>query len=184
MGEHQLGLYSAMAYATVAMTLVGDSLGSGVIPRMSRLYADGKLVEFRMLLLKLVAIGCVIGLSGVAIAKEVGPWLLTTVYSSEYAAYSRVFVLLMAAAAIQVAASMLTSGITSARRFRIQVPIFAMVAACSAACCARWVPTMGLDGGAFAAICGAALRLVLAAAVTAHLILTPGCIRPEGRAGQ
>jgi len=183
MGEHQLGLFSAMAYATVAMTLVGDSLGSSTIPRMSRLYASGKLAEFRALLFKLVAVGCVIGLSGVAIANGAGAWLLTKVYSPEYAAYSRVFVLLTAAAAIQFIASMLTSGITSTRHFRIQVPMLAMVAACTTVGCARWVPTMGLVGGAFAAICGAALRLALAAAVTVYLLLTHRPIRPEWRPG-
>jgi O-antigen/teichoic acid export membrane protein len=183
MGEHQLGLFSALAYATVAMTLVGDSLGNCAIPRMSKLYAGGKLAEFRTLLLKLLAIGCVLGLSGVAIAKGIGAWLLTIVYSPEYAAHSRVFVLMMAAAAIHFAASMLTSGITSARRFRIQVPMFALVAASTAVGCAQWIPSMGLAGGALAAIGGAAVRLVLAAAVAGYLLLTPGCLRPDWKPG-
>ena len=183
MGEHQLGLFSALAYATVAMTIVGDSLGNCAIPRMSRLYAGGKFVEFRALLFKLLAVGCVIGVSGVAIAKGMGTWLLTIVYSPEYAAHSRVFVLMVVAAAIHFAASMLTSGITSARCFRIQVPMFALVAACTAAGCAQWVPTMGLTGGAFAAIGGAAVRLVLAAAVAGYLLLTPGCLRPDWKPG-
>ena len=183
MGEHQLGIFSAMAYATVAMTLIGDSLGNCAIPRMSRLYAAGKDAEFRMLLLRLFVLGSVIGLSGLSVAWSMGAWLLTVFYSPEYAVHAHVFVLLMAAAAIHFAASMLTSGITSARCFRIQVPMFVLVAAATAAGCARWVPTIGLTGGALAVIGGASTRLVLAAAVMGYLLLTPGAPRPEWKPG-
>lgn len=172
MGEHQLGIFSAMAYATVAMTLVGDSLANCAIPRLSRLYAAGRTAEFRMLLFRLLVAGSAIGLSGLVVAWGLGSWLLTLFYSPQYAAHTHVFVLLTAAAAIHFAASMLTSGITSARYFRIQVPMFALVAASTAAVCARFVPTMGLTGGAFAVIGGASTRLVLAAAVIGHLVLT------------
>lgn len=172
MGEHELGIFSAMAYATVAMTLVGDSLANCAIPRLSRLYAAGRTGEFRMLLSRLLVAGSAIGLSGLVVAWGLGSWLLTLFYSPEYATHTHVFVLLTAAAAIHFASSMLTSGITAARYFRIQVPMFALVAAATAAACARWVPTMGLTGGAFAVIGGASTRLVLAAAVIGHLVLT------------
>jgi O-antigen/teichoic acid export membrane protein len=171
MGEHQLGIFSAMAYATVAMTLVSDSLGNCAIPRLSRLYAGGCLAEFRSLLLQLLAAGGALGLAGLVVAQVMGARLLTLVYSREYAAYSPVFILLMLAAAIHFVASMLTSGIMSARCFTIQVPIFALTAACTALGCARWVPTAGLAGGAAAMVAGSAVRLVLAAAVVSYVLL-------------
>jgi O-antigen/teichoic acid export membrane protein len=183
LGEHQLGIFSAMAYATVAMTLVGDSLGNCAIPRMSRLYAAGKDAEFRLLLFRLFVLGSAIGLTGLFIAWGIGAWLLTMVYSPEYAAYARVFVLLMAAAAVHFAASMLTSGITSARCFRIQVPLFALVAISTAIGCARWVPTIGLTGGALAVIGGASTRLVLAAAVLGYLLFARNGPRSEWKPG-
>jgi O-antigen/teichoic acid export membrane protein len=174
MGEHQLGIFSALAYATVAMTLVSDSLGHCAIPRMSRLYAHGRIEEFRSLLLKLLAVGAVLGLAGLAAAQLMGTRLLTMFYSPEYAAQSRVFVLLMVATAIHFVASMLTSGITSARCFRIQVPMFALVAGANALACARWVPTAGLAGGALATVAGAVVRLVLAAIVVGYVLLAAG----------
>jgi O-antigen/teichoic acid export membrane protein len=165
MGERELGIFSAMAYATVSLTLVGDSLGNSAIPRLSRLYAVGKLREYRALLLRLLAIGCAIGLAGLAVASGMGARLLTLFYNPDYAGQARVFTLLMAAAAIHFAASMLTAGITSARRFRIQVPMYALVAGSTALGCALWVPTLGLSGAALGVICGAAVRLVLAAVI-------------------
>jgi O-antigen/teichoic acid export membrane protein len=183
LGDHQLGIFSAIAYATVAMTLVGDSLANSAIPRMSRLYASGRKVEFRKLLLRLLGIGAVIGLGGLTVSWIISPWLLTIIYSPEYAVHAHVFVLLMSAAAIHFVASMLTSGITSARCFRIQVPMFAVVAATTAMGCARWVPTIGLAGGALAVIGGASTRLVLAAAVMSYLLLTPACSGSDWKAG-
>ena len=165
MGEQQLGIFSAMAYATVSLTLIGDSLGNSAIPRLSRLYADGQLAAYRSLLFRLLLTGCAIGLSGLAIVRAFGPWLLQVFYNADYAPYSGVFTLLMAAAAIHFAASMLTAGITSARCFRIQVPLYLLVAGATAWGCARWVPSLGLTGAALGVICGAAMRLLTAAAI-------------------
>jgi O-antigen/teichoic acid export membrane protein len=171
MGESQLGMFSAMAYATVSLTLVGDSLGNSAIPRLSRHYASGELAEFRSLLLILLGIGCAIGLSGLAVAWGFGARFLAAFYNSGYAIHAHVFALLMAAAAIHFAASMLTSGITAARRFRIQIPLYAAVAASTALGCAHWVPTMGLAGAALGVLCGAATRLLLAAIILGRLVL-------------
>jgi len=171
MGEHQLGIFSAMAYATVALTLVGDSLGNSAIPRLSRLYAAGAMTEYRALILRLLAIGCAGGLAALGIAQGFGAWLLRFFYSADYAAHSRAFTLLTAAAALHFAASMLTSGITSARRFLVQVPLYLLVAASTAWGCARWVPLLGLEGAALGVLCGGAVRLLLAAAVMGRLLL-------------
>jgi O-antigen/teichoic acid export membrane protein len=171
MGEHQLGIFSALAYATVAITLVSDSLGQCAIPRMSRLYASGQLAEFRSALLQLSAIGAVLGLAGFAVARIIGARLLTMFYSREYAAASQVFIVLMLATAIHCVGGVLTSGIVSARCFRIQVPMFAIVVGSSALACWRLVPTSGLAGGALAMVVGAVVRLLLAAAVISYLFL-------------
>jgi len=178
MGEHQLGIFSALAYATVAMTLVSDSLGHCVIPRMSRLYATGQMVEFRSVLFQLSGIGCALGLAGLVLAQVMGSWLLTIVYSARYATGSPVFVVLMLATAIHCVAGMLTTGILSARCFMAQVPMFAMVVASTALACYRLVPTSGLMGGAQAMVIGAAVRLVLTALVIGYLLLVHARYRP------
>jgi O-antigen/teichoic acid export membrane protein len=171
MGEHQLGVFSALAYATVAMTLVSDSLGHCAIPRMSRLYAAGQIAEFRSVLFQLAGIGCALGLAGLALAQVMGSRLLTIFYSPEYAAGSRVFVVLMLATAIHCVAGMLTSGLLSARWFTAQVPMFAVVVASTALACYRLVPTSGLMGGAESMVIGAVIRLALAAIVVGYLLL-------------
>ena len=171
MGEHQLGIFSALAYATVAITLVSDSLGHCAMPRMSRLYARGQLTEFRSALLQLSTIGGALGLVGFAVARIIGTRLLTMFYSREYAAASQVFIVLMIATAIHCVGGVLTSGIMSARCFRIQVPLFGLVLCSSALASWLLVPTSGLAGGAMAMVVGAVVRLLLAAAVVSYLFL-------------
>jgi O-antigen/teichoic acid export membrane protein len=116
-------------------------------------------------------IGCALGLAGIMVAQVMGTRLLAIFYSPEYAADSRIFVVLMLATAIHCVAGMLTSGILSARCFRVQVPMFALVVASSALACYRLVPTAGLMGGAEAMVVGAVVRLVLSAAVVAYILL-------------
>ena len=170
LGERQLGIFSAMAYATISLTLVGDSIGSCVVPRLARLYAASKLVEYRKRLLHLLLIGSAVGLTGLVLARGMGAWFLTAFYNRTYAVQAPVFTLLMTAAAIHFAASMLNCGITSARCFGIQVPIYAIVAGSTALSCAHWVKTMGLAGAAMGVICGAVVRLLLCAIVVSQLV--------------
>ena len=170
LGEHQLGIYSAMAYATVAMVLVSDSLGHCSVPRLSRLYTEGRLTEFRSVLLKLLAAGAGLGIAGLAVAHTMGLRLLTLFYGRQYAAHFPVFLTLILAAAIYCLACMLTSAITSARCFRIQVPLYALVVGSNALACARWVPIEGLAGGAAAMVMAAVVHLILGAAVVGCLL--------------
>jgi len=173
LGEHQLGIYSAMAYTTVAMILVSDSLGHCAIPRLSRLYSAKRLVEYRSLLVKLLAAGGALGIAGLAVAHFMGVRLLTLVYGREYTAHSPIFLVLILATAIYCVACMFTSAITAARCFKIQVPLYALVVGSNALACARWVPTSGLAGGAAAMVVAASVHLVLGAAVVGGLLWAP-----------
>jgi O-antigen/teichoic acid export membrane protein len=173
LGERQLGIYSAMAYATVAMILVADSLGHSAIPRLSRLYSERRLVEFRSLLFRMVAAGAGLGLAGLVVARFMGVQLLTLLYGREYAAHYQIFLVLILATAIHCVACMLTSAVTSARCFRIQVPLYALVVGSNAIACAQWVPAAGLAGGAAAMAVAAVVHLILGASVVGWLLRAP-----------
>jgi O-antigen/teichoic acid export membrane protein len=129
------------------------------------------MAAFQAAVLKLSAIGIALGFAALGAVQLAGKWLLGVFYGPEYSGHSQAFVLLMLAAAIHCVAAMLTSGILAARRFRIQVVMFSMVAATTAWACYRMVPSMGLTGGALGMVAGAVMRLILAALVLGHLIL-------------
>jgi O-antigen/teichoic acid export membrane protein len=177
LGERQLGIYSALAYSSVAMVLVSDSLGHSAIPRLSRLYCAQQAGEYRALLGKLVAAGAALGLTGLIVARCFGERLLTVVYGREYAAHYRVFLLLIVATAIYCAACMFTSAITAARCFRIQAPLYALVVGANALACGHLVPAAGLTGAAQAMVLASTVHLALGISVVAVLLK----LRPKGQ---
>ena len=168
-GEHQLGIFSAMAYTTVVVATFADALGHATIPRMSRLYASGNLAGFLSSLLQLVAFGAAFALAGFAVARFLGARLLTILFSAEYADHADVFVWLIAAAGISCIASLLNYGITSAQCFRIQVPMFLLVVGCNALACAWLVPSLGLKGAAMAMVIAYLVHLAATSGILAYL---------------
>lgn len=174
LGERQLGIYSALAYATIAMILVTDSLGHSAIPRLARLYRAKKVTEYRWLLLQLVTAAAVLGVVGLVTVQLAGPRLLQLIYGAEYSAQHQVFRILILATAIYCVACMFTIGITAARNFRIQAPLYGCVVAANALACAHWIPIAGLKGAALGMLAAALTHFVLGAAVLTRLLSSPG----------
>jgi O-antigen/teichoic acid export membrane protein len=169
MGEHRLGIFSALAYSTVALTLVCDSLGHCAIPRLARLYAGSQMPQFRLSVLRLGAAGIGFGFIALMLTRLAGKQLLVYMYNAEYSRSAAVFMVLMLGAAIHCVASLLSVGIVAARCFVVQIPIYIAMTAATALACSRLVPRDGLLGGAEAVVIGAVLRLVLTGGVLAHL---------------
>lgn len=174
MGEGKLGYFSAMAYLMVAGNTVVGALGQSATPRLARHYAAGDRRAFSRLLLQLVGIGGAMGVMGVAVAGFFGRPILALLYRLDYAAHANVLVWLMAAAGVGYVASFLGYGMTSARSFRVQLPLFAVVALSVAAACALLVPKTGLVGAAQASLVGALLNLAGSAVVVAHALHAVG----------
>ena len=123
LGEHQVGIFAALAYLIVAGNTVVAALGQSASPRLARYYAEGNNQGFRRLLGALVGLGAGIGIAGVLLALVAGHKILTTLYSPEYAAHADLLILMMVAAAVSYVASLLGFGLTAARYFRCQLPL-------------------------------------------------------------
>jgi len=156
LGEHSLGIFGALAYLGVVGTTAIGALGQSASPRLAKYFAQGRTRAYGILLLKLAGIGTVVGIAGVALVLLAGPQILTIFYGPEYAEHSGILVWTMIAAAIGYVASFGGYGITAARYFRVQMPLFALVAAITAGACLWLVPDYGLMGAALS-LCAAAL---------------------------
>ncbi|MUG99575.1 oligosaccharide flippase family protein [Scytonema sp. UIC 10036] len=155
LGERELGVFAAMAYLTVVGGMVVNALGESASARLAKYYADEDGAAFWKLLLKLVAIGFLLGVSGVVVAVVMGREILTLLYQSEYALQADVFVWLMLAAGIGYVSSFLGSGVTATRQFD-QFPIPFLVATIMTAGFS-WllIPRYSLVGAAWAACASA-----------------------------
>ncbi len=170
LGERELGIFAAIAYLMVAGNMIVNALGQSASPRLAKYYAAGNGGAFRALLVKLVGIGAVLGGIAIFLAMVAGRQILTLVYRPEYAQQVNLFVWLMVAAGIGYVASFLGYGMTAARYFRIQMPLFTAVTATSAIACLYLIPIRGLQGGAIALILAAIVQLGFSLGVIFHAL--------------
>lgn len=150
LGERELGFFAAISYLMVAGNMIVNALGESASPRLAKYYAAGDRRAFVQLLIRLVAIATVLGGLVVVIAKFAGSQILTIVYQPEYAQYVDLFVWLMVAAGISYISSFLGYGMTAARYFRIQTPLFLCATAISTIACFYLIPIFELKGAAIA----------------------------------
>jgi len=169
-GESELGAFVAMAYLMVIGSTVVNALGQSASPRLARYYATGDGAHVRRLLVGLGGVTIALGGAGVVVALAWGKEVLTVLYGPEYAKYADAFALIMVAAGINYVASFLGHAMTSARLFRVQMPLFAGVAATALVACAALVPTNGLVGAAQASVITAVANLLGAGAVNLYAL--------------
>ena len=170
LGEAQLGIFAAMSYLMVAGSTVVSALGQSASPRLAAYYSDGDKAAFWRLLSRLFLFATLLAIGGLAVALLLGVPILGLVYGAEYAQYADVLVLVMIAAGIGFVAAFAGYGITAARYFRAQLPLFVVIAAVTALGSLQFVPRWGLQGAALALILAAGVQLVLSLAVVVHAL--------------
>ena len=160
LGASALGIFSAIASLTTAANLLIIALGQASTPRLSKLYSAGNSLEFTRLLWRLIGIGVLLGMAGVAGAVLIGPQVLTVLFRSEYAAEAEILITLAFAAAASNIASLLGYAITACRCFRDQVPLQIASVMAVAIACLLLVPHYGLQGAAVSLGVGQIVQVV------------------------
>lgn len=182
MGTYQLGIFAAIAaFQKVAPTVV-QALGRSAAPRLAKYHAANNFFSYRKLASKLAGIGMLLGSIGVLVAFVAGRQILTVFYGPEYA-LPELFTLLMIAAGLDYIATMLLFVLTSARYFRIQLPLHILTTSAIAIACFFLIPSYGLAGAATALIIGYLIRMgsCLVAAVYTILELKKVCADSEAQ---
>lgn len=170
LGKKELGVFAALAYLIVAGNMVVSALGSAARPRLAKYYAGGNVSAYQKLLVQLVAIACLLGLSGILVAWVAGGQILTIVYQPEYAKYTELLIWLMVTAGIGYVSSFLGEGMTAARYFRTQIPLFIIVTSTSAIASCWFIPRNGLKGAAIALMIAEIVRIIFTLGVIFHAV--------------
>lgn len=179
LGTRELGIYSALAFLMSAGNLFVGALAQAVFVRLARLYAEGRRREFAFLLLKLLAIGTVLGVGGILVAWVAGAKLLAIIYRPEYATESRLLVWFMMVAWIGYLGQFLGYAMTSARLFVHQIPLFAL-GVLTITIASYWlIPRMGLQGAIVASMAGVGIQLAASAAVLGYNLINLPTLRKE-----
>jgi len=148
-GVAELGVFAALAYVAVAGNALITALAQTMLPRLSRMLAAGECGEFRRLLGRLLAFGCVAGLAAVGLAGLLGRPFLSLIYRAQYAEFADVFLWLTVAMALGFLVFFLDLAISAARFFTIQAPINVAVLAVCLCGSALLIPRHGLLGAAW-----------------------------------
>jgi O-antigen/teichoic acid export membrane protein len=170
LGERELGIFAAMSYLMVVGSMIVSALAESASPRLAKYYAAGNSTAFRKLLLKLVGVGLMLGTGGVFVAVVAGKPILTLLYKPEYAERADLFAWLMVAAGMGYVSSFLGYGMTAARYFRVQMPLFVLVTGSCAIACFWLIPTQGVRGAAIALIVGAIVQAVFSLGVIVYAL--------------
>jgi O-antigen/teichoic acid export membrane protein len=179
LGTRELGIYSALAFLMSAGNLLVSALAQAVFVRLARLYAEGRRRAFAFVLLKLLAVGTVLGMGGIVVAWIAGARLLAIIYRPEYAAESHLLVWFMVVAWVGYLGQFLGCAMTSARLFVHQIPLFA-VGVLTITVGSYWlVPRMGLQGAIVASMAGIMVQLLASAGVLAYGLVNPPELRKE-----
>jgi O-antigen/teichoic acid export membrane protein len=170
LGQVGLGHFAAMAQLMAAGNMVVTALAQSGSARLARHHARRERIAFITLLVKLMGVATLLGGAGVLVAAVAGPDLLVLLYRREFARNADVLVWLMVAAGVSYLAAVLGSGMTVARYFRAQVPLFAVTALTTAAASAWLVPEKGLVGGAIAVLLGILVQTAGGGAILTHAL--------------
>lgn len=170
LGEEALGVFGSLAFVLIAGATVINALGQSAMPRLAKHHAEMDFEAFRRLLFTLVMIGAALGGAGVLVTAVAGKWILTLLYTPQYAEFNLLFVLIAAAVGIEYIASFLGYAMSATRCFNIQpvLQVITCIAALGAA--VVFIPSHGIYGAAYALMCGNAVALVSRIAVVSSLL--------------
>lgn len=178
LGSENLAYFGAMAYAVVGASQATVALGQSASPQLARYYFSNRKAYIR-LLEKMLAVALVLAVGVVTFGIYLGKPFLSIVYTPKYAEQQDVFVWLLIAAGCTMLASMSGFGMTAARRFKSQVPLF--IATCGVSILACWmlIPRFGMKGAAWATLATAIAQflgslLVIISALRAPVVRSNG----------
>ena len=169
-GESQLGIFAALAYLVVAGNTLVSAMGQSVTPRLAKYYAAGDLDGYKHLLARMVSMGILLSIAGVLVSVFAGYQLLGLLYRHEYAVYNNVLIWLMIVAGMCYITSFLGYGMTAARYFRVQLPLFMVVVTATFGASLWLIPRFALTGAALAMGAGALAQLVGSCFVFVHIL--------------
>lgn len=150
-GKGEVGYFAALSSLLMIGMIIIAALGHAVTPRLAKYYFEN-LGAYKRLLGKLMGIGAAIGISGIVVSSLFGKLILTLLFRADYAEHNDVFIWITIAGAILFIFSFMNAGLSAARKFKIQVPIYGLATTVCAGFSLWLIPYYGMIGAVWAII--------------------------------
>ncbi len=160
LGDEALGYFASVVYIMVAFNTFVNALGETIVPRLAKYYASNQIRAYGQLIRKVILVVIGMSICVLSVFFFFGQHVLTLLYNSSYAFYNDVLLQLMIAALIIGISSMLEYGITSARKFRVQMVLFSFILIINLVLSYVFIPRYGLMGAAYSITFAAIFQLV------------------------
>ncbi len=123
LGVEMLGVFGSLLYfKSVGGQFIG-SLAQSAVPKLATYFKDKKINHFNKLLIKMMFIGFLIGFFLTSVAYFLGENLLVILYTSEYAKYSNVLVLVLLGATVTFSYAYIATALTCIRKQWLRLPV-------------------------------------------------------------
>jgi O-antigen/teichoic acid export membrane protein len=172
-GAAEVGLFSALAYLTIASGMVVNSLAEVTVPRFARLFNTSRYAEARRLLAHSIMATVIIGGTFIVVAAFFGDPLITIVYRAQYARTGSLLAWLMVAAALANIASIFSYVLLAARKFKLHLACLVALTLTTALGSFLLVPRWHTKGAAIASILGFFVQAVIAAVYVRRFLGRP-----------
>lgn len=167
LGISAVGFYGVVAQFLAAGGLIMTALAQASTTEITAAYHSGRNAYLNAIG-RNVAISAALGVTVVLFADLFGEPLLWILYGQEYEHLSELLVLIAIAMAFGFLASTFGLCITVARRFSLEMLAQGVSCAAVATVAYLWVPVLGVDGGGWALVAGAVVRVVLFIAIVIY----------------
>ena len=150
-GKSEVGYFAAMSSLLVIGMMVIAALGHAVTPRLAKYYFEN-LKAYKILLARLLGIGLVLGISGIALSSLFGKLILTLLFKSVYAEHNDVFIWITVAGTVLFLFNFMNTGLNATRRFKVQMPIHCSTAVTCLIFSLLLIPHYGMIGAVWSVI--------------------------------
>jgi O-antigen/teichoic acid export membrane protein len=146
-GTYQLGIFAAVTSLMIIGSTIISALAQSASPRLAKYHQERKYDAFDQLIIRLVFLGAILGGASLLIVWIAGEFIITLLYTTEYAAYSSLLIWLFVGMSIQFALIFLGTGMQAMRDFRFFLPLQAVSCILVLILTSILVPAFGLMGG-------------------------------------
>jgi len=162
-GSAEVGLFSALAYLTIASGMIVNSLAEVTVPRFAKLFNAAKFADATTLMFLSVRVTIMIGIAGIVLAAVLSRPLVTLVYRAQYAKSGALLAWLMVAAAVANIASIFSYMLVAARKFNLHLVSLIALTVSTVLGSIALVPRWHSQGAAFASIFGFSVQAFITA---------------------
>lgn len=148
-GLRDLGLFALMATIMIPGNIVVLGFTQAALPRLSTRFAGGDAIGFRRHVAQLVGLALLVGFGCVLAVLAAGDWMISTVYSREYAGGQPVLNILIISAAVTYVGYALSAAVVSMRRFWSLLIIHLASLVLTLILSFAWIAPYGVRGAAW-----------------------------------